>query len=118
MLDAHPSCKCIEHEDKKLILKIIEEAIRRESEELANIEAKRMRGFLKPPFVESFIGIRSSLVKVRKEFKQDMTDLKKRVEEYPKCMSVSQHPITGKSIEKHPTYEDTPIPVPYSQRKL
>ena len=49
--------KCLDSEDKKFVLKIIDEAIRIENEELRKISAKRMHETLKPPFIESFVGI-------------------------------------------------------------
>lgn len=62
--------KCIDYEDKKLILKIVDEAINRENEELRKIATRKMQAMLKPAFVESFVGIRSSLMRVHEEFKR------------------------------------------------
>lgn len=78
-------CKCLDSEDKTLMLKIIDETISRENQELRKIAAKRMREILRPPFKESFTGIRSSLVRVHEDFKKNIEQLKKRIEEYPKC---------------------------------
>ena len=77
--------KCLDSDDKNFILKIIDETISRENVELKKIAAKRERATLRSPFVESFIGIRSSLVKIHEEFKKDVENLRNRVEKYPKC---------------------------------
>lgn len=115
MLETSQIHKCMDPEDKKLILKIIDESINRENEELRKIAARRMHALLKPPFAESFTGIRSSLARVHEAFKKDVEFLKLRIEEYPKCTTIK--PIVteiGFNI-RSPKSE---IPVPYSQRKL
>ena len=86
--------KCLDPEDKKLMLRIIDDAISRENLELRKIETKRTHEMLIPPFVESFTGIRSSLVRVRKDFIKNIEDLKKRVEGYNKCTAVIKQPTT------------------------
>ena len=106
--------RCLNLEDKKLILKIIDEAISRENMELKKIEVKKMRSMGKPPFVESFTGIRSSLVKVHEDFRKDLENLKIRVEGYHKCI-ISDKPSTdvpGVTFLR-PEYE-----IPVSQRKI
>jgi hypothetical protein len=123
MLEAPQTCKCLDQEDKKLMLKIIDEAIKDEERELKKIEQRRMFSIMKPPFVEPFQGIRSSLKRVHEEFKKSVEELKKNVETYPKCSSMSQFPIKPPTTEKDtsfksPTYEYVQAPVPYSQRKL
>lgn len=121
MSDAPQMCKCLDQEDKKLILKIIDEAIKQEENELKKIEVRRLFAIMKPPFVEPFQGIRSSLKRVHEEFKKSVEELKRNVEKYPKCSS--QFPIKLPTTEKDanfksPTYENIQAPVPYAQRKL
>lgn len=82
------SCKCIDHDHKKLILKIIDETINRENIELRKISTKRMRELLKPPFAESFTGIRSSLIKVHEDFRKDIEKFKRTMESYPDCSKI------------------------------
>jgi hypothetical protein len=123
MLDAPQACKCLDQEDKKLILKITDEAIKEEENELKKIEQRRMFSIMKPPFVEPFQGIRSSLKRVHEEFKKSVEELKRNVEKYPKCSSISQFQIKPQTTEKDikvkgPTYEDIQTPVPYAQRKI
>ena len=85
MIDISQAQKCLDQEDKRLILKIIDETINKENEELRKIKVRRMHEMLKPPFKESFTGIRSSLVRAHEDFKKDIENLKKRVEEYHRC---------------------------------
>lgn len=121
MPDAPQICKCLDQEDKKLILKIIDEAIKAEENELKKIEARRLFSLMKPPFVEPFQGIRSSLKRVHEEFKKSVEELKRNVEKYPKCSSQFpiKSPITEKDANiKGPTFENIQTPVPYAQRKL
>lgn len=123
MMGAPQTCKCLDQEDKKLILKIIDEALKEEENELKKIEQRRVFEIRKPPFVESFQGIRSSLKRVHEEFKKSVEELKRNVENYPKCSNMSQFPIKPPTTEKDinvkgQTYEDIQIPVPYAQRKL
>ena len=108
-------CKCLDHEDKKLMLRIMDEAISRESSEIKKIEARRMQNLMKPSFVESFVGISSSLVRVRKDFMKDMENLKKRVEEYSVC-TTAKPPIT--EIGYNVKITQAEIPIPYAERKL
>lgn len=118
---APQACKCLDQEDKKLMLKIIDEAIKDEENELKKIEARRLISIMKPPFAEPFQGIRSSLKRVHEEFKKSIEDLKRNVEKYPKCSS--QFPIKSSTTEKEisgksQAYENIPAPVPFSQRKI
>ncbi len=116
MQDTSEPCKCLESEDKRLILKIIDETIDRENAELKNIVLKRQRMAPRPPFVESFIGIRSSLVRVHQEFKKDIENLKKRVEQYPKCGTKLKQPAPEIGINVR--IPEGSMPVLYSQRKI
>lgn len=122
MLDTPQTCKCLDQEDKKLMLKIIDEAIKDEENELKKIETRRLFSIMKPPFVEPFQGIRSSLKRVHEEFKKSVEELKRDVEKYPKCSNIPQFPIkpptTEESNIKGQTYEHISTPVPFAQRKL
>jgi hypothetical protein len=108
-------CKCLDHEDKKLILRIIDGAITRENMELRKIENRKLHILFKPQFVESFLGISSSLVRTRQEFKKNMESLKQRIEEYSVCVS-AKPPIA--EIGYNVKLAQAEITVPYSQRKL
>ncbi len=114
MSKASEVCKCIDYEDKKLMLRIMDEAITRESMELRKIETRRMQNLLKPQFVESFLGISSSLVRTRKDFKQNMENLKKRLEGYPECIMVVKPQEIGYNVK----ISQAEIPIPYAERKL
>ena len=112
--------KCLDTEDKKLILRIIDEAISREDMELRKISTKRMHERLVPPFVESFTGIHSSLVRVHKDYKQTIENLKKTIEEYPRCTAITdvvkQSVVdTGQAHIPGTPYE---LPKPFAERKL
>jgi len=114
MPEASEVCKCIDREDKKLMIKIIDEAISREHIELRQIEIRRMHDALKPHFAESIIGIHSSLVRVRKEFIVNMESLKKKLEVYPNCTTV----VKSKEIGYNVKITQEEMPIPYAQRKL
>lgn len=116
MSEISQMCKCIDREDKKLMLRIVDEAISRESSEIKKIEARRMHNLMKPSFVESFLGISSSLVRIRKDFMKDMENLKKRVEEYSLCTTTTKPTIT--EIGYNVPRPQADMPIPYSQRKL
>lgn len=108
-------CKCLDHEDKKLMIRIMDEAISRESSEIKKIEARRMHNLMKPSFVESFLGISSSLVRIRKDFMKDIENLKKRIEEYSIC-TAAKPPIT--ELGYNVTLTQAEMSAPYPQRKL
>jgi len=116
MPETSHSYRCLDYEDKKLILKIIDETISRENEELRKIVVKRTREMLRPPFVESFTNIRSSLVRVREDFKKNIELLKERIDEYPECTKMIKPPITEIGINVR--YPKSDMPVPYAQRKI
>ncbi len=119
MTETYKACKCMDSEDKKMILKIVGETIDRENTELRKISTKRMREMLKPPFVESFVGIRSSLVKVHEDFRKNIESLKSRIEEYPECSKIPQPPITDIGVNvRYPSASSGEIPVPFAKRKL
>lgn len=83
-------CKCLERDDKNLLLNIINDAIDKDNAELRKIEAIRRRAALRPPgFVESFVGIRSSLSKMHEQHRDKMQKLKERIDTYPKCSSLT-----------------------------
>ncbi len=114
MSEAFEICKCVDREDKRLMIKIIDEAISKEHIELRKIEIRRMHDALKPHFAESIIGIHSSLVRVRKEFLENMESLKKKLEAYPNCTTVVKPKEIGYNVKI--TQEE--MPVPYAKRKL
>jgi hypothetical protein len=118
---APQTCKCLDREDKKLMLKIIDEAIKEEENELKKIEQRRLFSIMKPPFIEPFQGIRSSLKRVHEEFKKNVEQLKRNVEKYPICSS--QIAIKSTMLEKDRDIKDSTldyiqIPVPFSKRKI
>ncbi len=107
--------KCLDLEDKKLMLRIIDDAISKENLELRKIETRKMHQMLVPPFVESFTGIRSSLIRVHKDFIKNIEDLKKRVEGYNRCMATIKQPVTETGYGKESLYATH---MPYHQRKV
>lgn len=100
--------KCLDPEDKKLMLRIIDDTINRENLELRKIETRRMRERLVPPFVEPFTGIRSSLIRVHKDFIRNIEDLKKRVEGYNRCTAVIEQPLAKTGYGRASLYEYIP----------
>ncbi len=118
MPDASQTCRCIDFEDKKMILKVVSETIDKENTELRKISSRRMREMLKPPFVESFVGIRSSLVKVHEEFRKNIIDLQKRIEEYPECSKTQKQSTAEIGVNVRLPSQSGEMPIPFAQRKL
>lgn len=115
MVDTNEKYKCLNHEDKKLILKIIDDTINRELADLRRIETMRAQTMKRPPFVGSFIGIRSYLLKSKEEFKKDVENLKKRIEAYPRCTEMKP---SATEIEINIRRPESEIPIQYAERKL
>jgi hypothetical protein len=123
MPDIPQTCKCLDPEDKRLILKIIDEVIEGEMTELRKIEIRRLRTIAKPPFVEQFGEIRSSLKRVHEDFKKSVEELKRNIKQYPKCSTIIKEPIvyikgSATDIKVNVSYSKSEMPVPFSQRKL
>lgn len=89
MPDGVLECRCLDHDDKSIMLKIINDVIDKENEELRRIESVKRRALLRPPgFTDSFVGIRSSLKRVHEDYKKNVEEFKKKVESYPRCGTV------------------------------
>lgn len=95
MTKAPKTCKCLDIDDKKLILKIIDDKIDRENAELRKIISRQEHEILKPSFAKPFIGIRVSLIRAHEDFKKKVENLKNRIDEYPECETGIMPQITS-----------------------
>ena len=85
MSDTHQVRKCLDPEDKRFILKIIDDKIDRENVLTDNIKSRQKHMLSRPPTTEPFIRIRLSLIRAHEELKKKVEDLKNRIDEYPEC---------------------------------
>lgn len=104
------TCKCLDIDDKKFMLKIIDDTIDRENAELRKIIWKQERAILKPSPEKPFLGIRLSLIKAHEDFKKKVENLKNRIDKYPEC-------DTGIKPDISSIGSNVPYPGYYEMRK-
>lgn len=101
------TCKCLDMDNKRFILKIIEDKIDRENEELRKIISKQEHEILEPSFVKPFIGIRLSLIKAHEDFKKKVENLKNVIDKYPECETGIKPSISSKGLNvPYPGYHE------------
>lgn len=100
-------CKCLDIDDKRFILKIIDDKIDRENAELRKIISRKEHTILEPSFAKPFIGIRLSLIKGHEDFKKKVENLKNIINTYPECETGIKPSISSKGLEvPYPGYHE------------
>lgn len=105
MIKAPKACKCLDIDDKKLVLKIIDDMMDRENAELRKIISRKERTVLEPSFAKSFMGIHLSLIKAHEDFKKKVENLKNRIDKYPECETGIKPDISSSNVPYRGYYE-------------
>ena len=102
MLNVYRTQKCLDSEDKRLILRIIEDEIDMENEEIDKV-IKRHRFTLptSPKDHDEYrsMKIHSILIRSHEDFKRKVENLKNRINEYSECDATTR--ITPETEEEY-----------------